>query len=728
MLAAGSLTISLEVRLAPASGVDIRGVEVVALSAHSAEAVAASAVGEGQSTVELRLPGLPVTLTCRSGQLWCPAIDVADATAPAELPVFRSATVETRLSLPEGARTPNTVTIQGRVRGTPRLRFVVDASVTKGQIKTTLPSVDSLDLRFAAKDLAPVYFFNLSTRAGSVRLSPLRFLPGSSLSGIVVDGRANEPLRGVEASLVPGGPMPMRAGVREPSDGDLQMLRSVTSKDGFFQFVGVGPGRYRLELRSAKHPMRFVPVEIAQGVEVHLDEIPLPSYVTLHVAVLPPLDPTGQPWTVGVQPDQGSMQREVSANTSPHGIASFAHVAPGRLQIAVRSSSGARFAWESAEVAEDREIEVRIPVVEVQGILRRGSVPVAGAHVTIETGSADRIDVETDEDGKFQGTMRRPNPEIPVLMLDILERGEEAPRSVPYELGDPTANPLEIDIDLGTNHVRGIVVDGNGAPVAEADVSAEAENLGYHARVKTTAAGEFVLASVPLGVLFVRATHDRGTSRRDEVRVETDSSGPVTLELEPWREIKGSVLSSANAPVAGAEVRVLTDVAEQKRAQTDASGHFSLRVSTLARRVVTKVFAPSQLLWSGCQIVPDDGRLTIRLSPFPGGTLTLVTALPKEKLPSIPTGPVVQPFLVTELGGVLMKGDLGTWRRMMTGQPASSNAVPGLAAYAYGLLWKPYEVGSLVRGACSGEFGAEAVWSYLPPGGTLTIDAGAPPK
>jgi hypothetical protein len=294
---------------------------------------------------------------------------------------------------------------------------------------------------------------------------------------------------------------------------------------------------------------------------------------------------------------------------------------------------------------------------------------------------------------------------------------------VSYELPDPSADPLDLDVDLGNNRVWGTVVDADGIPAAEADVSADAENLTYHARVKTSTAGAFDLVGVPPGKLLLRATHPRGTSPEVGITVSGEAVPPLILELEPWQEITGVVLSSVGAPVAGAELKILTQNAEDKRARTNERGEFLTRVSSSSRFGVVTVFAPTQVLWSACVWMPDDERLMIRMPPLPGGTLSLL-----KRVDDSPTGAALplQPYLVTEAGGLLSNNDLVSWRRAITGQPGSSVDVPGLAAQSYGLVWQRHDIGLLVSAACSGQLSAEAKWGYLPPGGELRIETARP--
>jgi len=503
-------------------------------------------------------------------------------------------------------------------------------------------------------------------------------------------------------------------------------VRSRTSKEGFFQFTNVEPGRYRLELSSAGHPTRYLSVEVAENAEVHLSQIQLMAFVRVQVVIDPPLSPTGGRWNVTIRPDERSDAKDAgtTAAATPDGKATFVRVPPGGLEVIVGAREGERLAYIHEAVTEDRRIDVSIPLVTVKGKVRRGSSPLPKAGVTIETGEGDAARFETDEKGSFLGTMRRPDPLDPTIALQVLESGQDTPRVMSYELRDPTADPLDLDVDLGGARVWGTVIDPRGVRAADADVSAEADNLSYHARAKTNSDGEFDFLGVPPGKVLLRATHPQGSSPKVGVVVSDDQpSSPLILELSPWQDLTGIVLSSVGAPVAGAQLKILTDTAERKMATTNEKGEFSARVSTSSSLSVVTVFAPSQLLWSTCIAIPRDDRAVLRMPPLPGGSLSLV----KYKNESQPqTSPPLQPFLVTETGGLLSNSDLVSWRRAMTGQPGSSIDVPGVASQSYGLVWQPYDMSLLVSAACSGQLSVVAQWGYLPPGGELRIDTARP--
>jgi hypothetical protein len=727
-LLAVSAAVRFDIRLTGSDQTDLSQVEVSVVSSTDGKPTAqVRALGLGRHSILVPDGGLPVTVTCKAERAWCPSVEVKDAGVAVNLPIFRAVKLDVPLILPAGLTPPKVVRVQGILHGERDLQLVAEASIHRGLVSIQVPAVEDLDLRIAADGLTPAYLFGVST-AKPVALPRLRLFRGGSVSGFVRDEATKQPLESIEARLAPAGPVPISGAPDQRAEQwQLQSFRTSTSHRGFFQFPGVGPGRYRLDLAGPLHPPASAMVEVAEAAETHLEEIVLGSFVRLDVVVSPPVGPDGQRWTVSVLPEASRERRPVSDRASASGVARFARVPPGNVEVTVASAGGDRLAVQEEEVSKSRRIEIKVPIVKVRGSVRRRTTPVTGARIIIETGSGDRAAFATDIDGQFEGMMRAPDQVIPTISVDI-EEGDRDPISLTYDLPDPASNPLEIAVDLGDVRLPGTVLDNAGAPAGGALVWAESADLKYHVRVKSDEEGHFEILGVPIGTLYLRATHERGTAPRQELTNVDAENGPALLRLQPWKELRGAVISGTNAPVSGAELRVMTDAGEDRRTRTSASGDFTVQVSAATQQIVAKVFAPQQLLWSACLRLPEGGKVALRLPPLPGGTLTLATNPPQGKTAAVTPGPTREPFLITEIGGLLGTGDLVAWRRMVTGQPGSPRAVPGLPAQAYGVVWSHYDPGMLVRGACSGQLAAEADWHYLAAGGELTIDVAPRPE
>ena len=154
------------------------------------------------------------------------------------------------------------------------------------------------------------------------------------------------------------------------------------------------------------------------------------------------------------------------------------------------------------------------------------------------------------------------------------------------------------NVDLGTFllepgvAVEGIVVDPQGEPVAEAEVTLLAEGSWLRSfadghtepahPVVTDLSGFFALPDLRAGSKVQFTVKRAGFLARTMEDVEAPSLDPVTVVLEPSWSLSGRVLDADGTPITGAEVMAsktstaLVGSAPTNRAVTDGEGRFEL--------------------------------------------------------------------------------------------------------------------------------------------------------
>jgi hypothetical protein len=194
------------------------------------------------------------------------------------------------------------------------------------------------------------------------------------------------------------------------------------------------------------------------------------------------------------------------------------------------------------------------------------AAPWASVSVTTDSGSrgmwgsAVQRTATSGESGEFEITG------LPRAELTVLARGSEAASEiVDVDLRGGAARDLELRLAIdGT--ISGIVVDGEGEPIAEAQVAAtpdfwggqKADQLFVRGPTFATTAGDgsFVLRGVADGKHLLRASRGaRSSPLGKRTRASTGDTG-VKLVLPAEGGVLGEVVDSRGEPVAVASVEI----------------------------------------------------------------------------------------------------------------------------------------------------------------------------
>ncbi|HZI09859.1 MAG TPA: carboxypeptidase-like regulatory domain-containing protein, partial [Myxococcus sp.] len=204
----------------------------------------------------------------------------------------------------------------------------------------------------------------------------------------------------------------------------------------------------------------------------------------------------------------------------------------------------------------DEELDSPLEVMmfrpqRLAGRVVRGGVPVAGARVRAE-GAQRVLDTPSDAEGHFAFEGLEPS----AYALTASHEGEDAAVEVLLESQVP---PPEVELVLGGGvRVRGTVRDGQGRPIADAEVAIWAGGQRRGADWTTTrtgADGTYSLGPVAPGSYRLKARAARFLAPASE-DYQVDGVTPVDFQLKQAVVVEGRVVDAAGAPIAGAWLRL----------------------------------------------------------------------------------------------------------------------------------------------------------------------------
>ncbi len=521
-----------------------------------------------------------------------------------------------------------------------RVRCPVDA---RGRFSCALPG-GTVDLSIAAEGFIPRYFWGFAVMPGQERsLGQLQLQRGASVAGfLIATGKTLDP-KATQVRLLPWLADPAGGGVG-PRLTAAAPLAEVDAR-GFFQARGLAPGTYRL---VAEHPglarAEVGPFTLATGEELWLREpvaLELPG--ELVVRVVPPLDPVGRAWQVSAH-RQG--EREQAAPADPSGLARLAAFRSGPYRLRVTDSAGNRWYSDDGEPVTfepgEPEREIRLSLVTIEGRARIGDEPLVGTLWFGSKHGSVRVQVETDEDGRFTGALPRGRG-WPVH-AEPVTREELALEWVDVQPDDHGF--AEIDLQWPDTEVFGTVVypDGEPAPGAQLQLFHPLALRSYEA----DSAGRFRLQGLRPEPCSLAAAASRGGEELASAPVELDLNassqiGPVVLTLRRRATLEGRVVAPLG-PVAGAKVTVLPaspGVAFSQPAVAGPDGRFEVALPQHGGGFIARVAAAGFPLQS-FPLGPGQDEVELRLTTLSG----------QLRLRSLPTEAARDSAVLLWAGGV----------------------------------------------------------------------------
>lgn len=567
----------------------------------------------------------------RAAGWWAPrtAIAFSEGTQIATMPAWRTGRVQGRVTV-AGAAPPQELRLIVESPPDPRQRPEIERGTEfrcpvnrDGTWQCDIPAT-TLDIAVRAPGFTPHYRWGSTaavrqtTDFGTMLLrkggSVVAWLDGDSMRAL------RSPARAALVRLVtPGEASIATARLAAP------VAEATFNARGAVQLTAVPPGIYALAVTAEGFAVaRAHPIEVSESSETILRRaITLEPPLTLRVRVTPAADQYGAPWNVslrrrsdfssGFEPTPAT-----TARTDESGLATLEDQSPGDFAMFVRDSKGNAFLFEEWTLAGGTppERHVEVPLVAVQGKVRKGSDAVAATLSFGGTHGAVRVEMRSDERGEFRGHL----PRAGKWRVAIRRAGERAPALLDVDVPDDGT----LTIELPDTSVSGIVLDSRGELVARARVTMLIPGTAVTAR--TDFSGRFAFESVPFGRRTLSATAPDGTEASQPVEIDVTPEMPaqhaVELKLLPKRSIAGRIVS-AGAPVAGARVRALPlgTRGGGGSGTSDTTGAFRIAIREDVGRVSIVVAAPGHALQA---VAVDAGASPLTLDLIrDGGTLLL---------------------------------------------------------------------------------------------------------
>lgn len=428
---------------------------------------------------------------------------------------------------------------------------------------------------------------------------------GKTASGRVVDEQG-KPIAGAAVSLT-----------SEEQSAAQESYQAVTDAAGAFHLDHLAAGRFRLQAaRSGFAPASVPGIEIPdEPGEVSLEEIRMEAGAVIEGRVT---DPRGAPVSQalvfaqkGEMPPSGDLPDESPAlreplmtgldgrfrlNDLPRGVAFD-------FQVRRDGFAPANLPGVTAPTAEPLRIELR-PARRLTGrVLDADGAPLAGAtvlpidtgaglgEISLSLGGMDGGRGGTDTEGFF--TVSDLTPGVSSFVVRASGYRPALLRNVPIP-EDRDAGPVEVTLEKGAT-LTGRVLDGRGAPLAGAMVSVQADANGsfqvggwedVFLRIGlpavTDAEGGYRIEGLVHGGHIASASTSEGRQVSQPVRIGPGENR-LDLRLAAGVEVSGRVTGEDGAPVAGAEVLLLSEASGQEGAGAVSHGDGTFVIGSVHR-------------------------------------------------------------------------------------------------------------------------------------------------
>lgn len=439
-----------------------------------------------------------------------------------------------------------------------------------------------LDLRLSVPHRVPTYRWQTRVVADrATDLGDLTPLRGGSIAGVV-----DLPNGDIAAEKV-------RIHVRA-AGGDAHELLAHPRHNGFFETGALAPGRYEVRAELDGYvAVPLPPIEVRDGLEARLPEpLALRAPGAIAVAIDPPLDAGGNRWRVELlQAAANRIQHVASGTASAEGGWENASVAPGDYVVVVSDAAGSPWSRSETSVAAEttRQVEIHVPVVEVDGTLRSGATPIAGTLWFGTRSGIPSIRAEADELGHFHVALPRGG----AWDIDLVRAASGEETRLRGSVRDVDERH-EMELVLPDVYVQGRAVTESGEAV-EGAVVTFADRGEPMATVTTTRDGSFSAYGLPARTLYVSASSAGLASELAEVQVREDATPPIRITMHPHRVVRGRVVGPAG-PVAGARIALWPELGVVNSTISDSDGHFEVPMPPAAEVATLAVYSPGLAL------------------------------------------------------------------------------------------------------------------------------------
>lgn len=334
----------------PAAGSPVTGVLRLVPKGESgkAQTLEVPIQAPGEKSVDLR-PDVSWEARFEGKGLWGETLTISpQQTGPVRLRVFPSGRIRGNLILPAGEKPLSSLALRLQpsfeARAEP-LDAMVACPVEKGRLTCEVPA-GKLDLRLRAEGgFAPLYLWGAQISPGKdTDLGDLKLRRGASVSGWVQTAEGRPPSPECRLKLTPAS-----AATYELKVGDQVQktaLEVAPNERGFFQILGVSPGRYELIARQPGYAeTRIDSIDVRPDLESQvIDRLVLGKPVTFDITLDPPIEPYGSPWRIELAQRADLSEppsSQIDGMASPEGVWHVPGISPGTYELAgARRSEG----------------------------------------------------------------------------------------------------------------------------------------------------------------------------------------------------------------------------------------------------------------------------------------------------------------------------------------------------------------------------------------------------
>jgi hypothetical protein len=716
--------ISVELSGASATGSQLSGVlRLVPKAPGQEQSLEIPVQASGEQSVDLR-PDVIWEARFEGKGLWGETLKISpQQTGSVKLRVFPSGRIRGNLILPAGEKPLSSLALRVQpsfeAKGEP-LDATVACPVERGRLSCVIPA-GKLDLRLRAEGgLAPIYLWGAQVFPGKdTDLGDLRLRRGASVSGWVQTAEGRPPSGECRLKLAPAS-----AAAEELKVGDQiekASLEATPNEKGFFQILGVSPGRYELIVRQPGYAeTRRAPIDVRPDLESQvIDRLVLARPVTFEITLDPPVEPYGSPWRIELAQRADPSEppsSEISGTASQEGVWQVPGISPGTYELRVLGDQKAVWHEEFLNVLPGQSsMRIDLPVLRVEGKLLIGTEPLAATLWLSQNGRRLRFD--SDDRGRFNGLLPGEGLWAPQIHSEVERlRVSLEPLEIKPLQG---RNLAKVEIHVPDTKLSGQVVDDAGQPVRAAHIVIAHLDKRSMDQLDTDEKGEFSIRGLRPGPLAVKA--DDGERQSDFVPSTLPEKGEapsLRLVVHKLQTFEGRVISPVGG-VPGAMILAWSAFNSQGAAHTaqavsGADGGFHVDLPAGATTLNLVVFPPGYAM--RLMTAPVSAGQPVEISVEPqGGTLTLEWS---------EGGP--NPLLVHG-GSFVVPSMLKAWVRMQGSQSTGSGrlVLANVEAGPYNFCVGGAAVSRLTQG---GEpLAANCTGGILAPNGELALRVPAIP-
>ncbi len=459
----------------------------------------------------------------------------------------------------------------------------------EGQWQCELPA-GKVDLSVVAEGFVPYYGWGVEVPPRGLKTLPVFELrKGASVAGWVAIEGGQIDSESCIARLLPA--TSCRATPGEAVRNIAAAIEGKVGGDGFVQFTDLAPGHYALEVRQPGYATATVsPIEVLARRETFLAEpVLLTLPLTLSLEIDPPLDLSGKPWLVRVYSSANSASNGGVAQTAYDGPADeegrlvVKELSPGEVTVDIDDAAGNRIfdskiaqgPWLLETSATHR---IEIPQIRIEGRLTLGEEAVAANLWFGGRSGAQRVRLESDEEGRFAGILPREG----LWRVVVVAEKPRLDTLILATIHPDRSGEARVDLELADTRVFGRVVDRVGNPLSAVTVVAVSDSNPLGNAVETDPSGAFELRALPASEVALSVFEDSPSCQAGPHRVtlaEGVEIGPIELRCSRMKKVRGVVVSE-RGPVAGALVGLNARPPASGGDQTtsDQEGSFTLEV------------------------------------------------------------------------------------------------------------------------------------------------------